>query len=105
MCLTCLGRTELLGFCSAKAGCLAPFTAGPWGLWHKAPSLWLEQLLQTFKADKVSRREPVGDVMTVNVSSLKFYFQNPGNFSDTKEYLCGRTPFMGSSANPPFLSK
>lgn len=40
----------LLFFFSVKAVCcLTLYAAGPWGSWHKAPSLWLKQLLWTFK--------------------------------------------------------
>lgn len=38
------------------------------------------------KQAQVSKREPVGDAMTVNVSSPTFSFQNPGNFPTTKGF-------------------
>lgn len=45
------GVCFLVWFFSAKAVCcLTLYTAGPWGSWYKAPSLWLKQLLWTFKA-------------------------------------------------------
>lgn len=73
------GVCFLVWFFSVKAVCcLNLYTAGRWGLWHKARSLWLKQLIWTFKVI-ASEHERNVEVRIVNVGFSRFSSQNPGN--------------------------
>lgn len=73
-------------FFSVKSVCCLTLCARPWGWGTGLLPFGCNNYLRRLKQTQVSKREPAGDDMTVNVSSPRLSVQNPGNFTAVKGF-------------------